>query len=154
MIFAKWVQGLEGAQDAISLRKEVFCGEQGFDPDLEVDERDATAWHAMVYRDGRCVAAGRAFPEGAGVWRIGRIVSHRDCRGQHMGDLVMRMAMRKAVDEGAIELVLLSQLPAMGFYARFGFMPEGEQVLDEGCPHQPMRVRADRIDWNKACQRG
>ena len=33
MIFAKWVQGLEGAQDAISLRKEVFCGEQGFDPD-------------------------------------------------------------------------------------------------------------------------
>ena len=71
-----------------------------------------------------------------------------------MGDLVMRMAMRKAVDEGAIELVLLSQLPAMGFYARFGFMPEGEQVLDEGCPHQPMRVRADRIDWNKACQRG
>jgi ElaA protein len=93
----------------------------------------------------------RLFPQGSGLWRIGRVVSHPDFRGKRMGDLVMRMALQKAQDMGALQICLDAQLPVVGFYARYGFRPSGDLIYDEGQPHQPMRVDADKIDWARAC---
>jgi predicted GNAT family N-acyltransferase len=47
--------------------------------------------------------------------------------------------MEKAIEYlssiGASYISLSAQVQAKGFYANFGFMEEGEEYLDEHCPH-------------------
>ncbi|NMA61652.1 MAG: GNAT family N-acetyltransferase, partial [Firmicutes bacterium] len=43
-------------------------------------------------------------------------------------------------EQGLEEFVLGAQLQAMDFYARLGFIAEGDVFLDGGIPHRTMRV--------------
>ncbi|KAJ3540291.1 hypothetical protein NMY22_g4358 [Coprinellus aureogranulatus] len=42
---------------------------------------------------------------------------------------------------GSVNIVCHSQIPVQGFYAKFGYSPEGEQFDEEGDPHQKMVLR-------------
>jgi ElaA protein len=39
------------------------------------------------------------------------------------------------------DVVLDAQSPLVGWYARFGFAPGGDEFLEDGIPHTPMRLR-------------
>jgi ElaA protein len=49
--------------------------------------------------------------------------------------------MAAAVDGAAGEIVLDAQTYAQGLYARFGFVAEGAEFLEDGIPHVTMRRR-------------
>jgi ElaA protein len=40
---------------------------------------------------------------------------------------------------GDVESVLDAQVYAKGFYARYGYEDDGEEYLEDGIPHIPMR---------------
>lgn len=84
-------------------------------------------------------------------FHLGRIAVLREKRGQGLGDLLMRMLLFKAREHGARSVALSAQLQAVPFYARYGFVPFGEQILDEGVPHQRMRVMGDQINLEGTC---
>ncbi len=73
--------------------------------------------------------------------RIGRVATASSARGRGLAaDL-----MRSAVDECDGRLVRLdAQAHLSGWYARFGFVVDGDEFLEDGIPHLPMTLAATR----------
>ena len=131
----KITQGLENAPEAERIRREVFMEEQGFSN--EFDDIDKRAYHAVVYTDGKASATGRLF-EGRSGWHIGRVAVDKEFRGAGLGALVVMSLEEKAVSLGAECIRLSAQVRAQGFYEKLGYSAEGEEYLDETCPHIAM----------------
>ncbi len=123
---------------ASAVRIAVFVQEQGIDAELELDERDAGAVHAVAFdARGEPIATGRLLPDG----HIGRMAVLRAARGQGVSATILRSLMAIAITKGMRELRLHAQTSALGFYARQGFAPIGQEYLEAGIAHRTM-VRA------------
>ncbi len=155
MIRSRFVEGTPAFADALAVRQAVFVDEQGFSPELEQDEYDAVSRHVVVYNhDGRPAACGRLVPLEDGGVRLGRIAVLQQARGQGLGDLVMRLLLRAGLDAGRPHFLIDSQADKVGFYARYGFEPCGEDHYDEHVLHTPLRLEAGRVDLAGKCCRG
>ncbi|RKJ40361.1 GNAT family N-acetyltransferase [Acutalibacter sp. 1XD8-33] len=124
-------------EETRALRQAVFMDEQGFS--YEFDETDLAALHITLYEDGDAVACCRIFPEGPRRWHVGRVAVRQDCRGRNLGALVMAEAEKAAAIRGGETIVLSAQVRASGFYRKLGYAQEGEEYLDEHCPHIHMK---------------
>ncbi len=122
-----------------ALRTRVFVEEQGVPPEIEQDDRDATAVHVLS-RDpsGRVVATGRLLVDGERA-TIGRMAADRSVRGRGHGAAVLAELHRQAVLRGVREVELHAQVTARSFYERAGYAPVGEEYLEAGIRHVTMR---------------
>ena len=68
--------------------------------------------------------------------RIGRVVVEPAYRGRGLADQLMRSAL-EVVGDRPSELHAQSHLEK--WYERHGFIRSGEDYLDDGIPHTPMR---------------
>ena len=118
------------------LRQEVFVVEQDC-PYGDLDGRDDEPGtrHVLLEDDGRLVGYARVLDAGD-TWRIGRVVLARDARGRGLADVVMAAALEACAGR---DVVLDAQSPLAGWYASFGFAVDGEEFLEDGIPHVPMR---------------
>jgi predicted GNAT family N-acyltransferase len=120
---------------ALPLRLTVFVAEQGVPLEMEEDEADPVAHHAVLRNSaGEVVATGRLLPDG----HIGRLAVGRDRRGQGLGSRVLTALLAEAARLGMHRLELHAQTQAEGFYRRHGFVPAGEVFLEAGLPHVAM----------------
>ncbi|GAA1203856.1 GNAT family N-acetyltransferase [Prauserella alba] len=129
--------------DLLRLRVDVFVVEQNC-PYGEIDGLDLlpTTWHVWAPGSaGDAGAAGclRVLAESDGVARVGRVVTAPSARGTGLGARLMDAAVEHI---GDAESVLNAQTYAQGFYARFGYEPEGEEFDEDGIPHIAMRRKA------------
>ena len=125
--------------DASKVRTEVFVQEQRIPKEMEWDEADHTALHAVVYnRLGQPLATGRLLQHSPGQGRIGRMAVCRVVRGTDLGRGVLQALMQVARQRGDREVMLHAQRSAEGFYARLGFNPRGEPFEEAGIPHLEM----------------
>jgi YbgC/YbaW family acyl-CoA thioester hydrolase len=125
--------------DAGRVRTEVFVQEQRIPAELEWDEEDATAVHAVAYnRLGQPIATGRLLPATDGVAKIGRMAVHQALRGCGFGEQVLRALAEKAQQRGDRAIELHAQRTARDFYARLGFAAQGEPYDEAGIPHITM----------------
>jgi YbgC/YbaW family acyl-CoA thioester hydrolase len=121
------------------IRAEVFLKEQRIPAEMEWDDGDAKAVHAVAFnRLGQAVATGRLLPERAGVARIGRVAVDRVLRGSGVGRQVMQALLDAAGARGDREVVLNAQRSAQEFYLGLGFRPRGEPFEEAGIPHVEM----------------
>ncbi len=125
--------------ELVGLRTRVFVDEQGVPPEIEQDDRDATAVHVLS-RDpsGRVVATGRLLVDG-GRASIGRMAADASVRGRGHGAAVLAELHRQAVLRGVREVELHAQLSARGFYQRAGYVAVGDEYLEAGIRHVTMR---------------
>ncbi|APW38172.1 4-hydroxybenzoyl-CoA thioesterase [Rhodoferax koreense] len=124
-----------------SVRHEVFVEEQGIPKELEWDDADQTAVHAVVFnRLGQPLATGRLLPQpGApGVGRIGRMAVKKALRGTRVGRAVLEALVKASAERGDHEVLLHAQTSAEAFYLRCGFTPRGEVYEEAGIPHREM----------------
>jgi predicted GNAT family N-acyltransferase len=131
--------------DATRLRRDVFVGEQGVDPQVEADAHDRTAQHAVVRgEDGAVLATGRLLDPGGDLarGRVGRMAVAPAHRGAGHGAVALRALEVAARARGLIGIELHAQEHAAGFYDRQGYGRVGEPFLEEGIAHITM-VR----DW-------
>lgn len=121
---------------ALRLRVDVFVVEQEC-PYPELDGRDLVPSTRHLWVDGPDGVGSylRVLEEPAGAQRIGRVVTARASRGQGLAAQLMKTALEHA---GDADCVLDSQTYAKGFYAKFGFVPEGDEFLEDGIPHITM----------------
>ena len=125
--------------DAAAIRTEVFVGEQRIPKELEWDEADATALHAVASnRLGQAVGTGRLLPSDGGVAKVGRMAVNRVLRGCGLGEQVLLALMAAARARGDREVLLHAQRSAESFYARLGFRPRGQVFEEAGIPHIEM----------------
>jgi len=129
----------ELGQQMRALREQVFVLEQKIPADLEWDEADASAIHALaVNRFGMPLATGRLLEHVPGVAKIGRMAVAQTMRGSRVGRSVLDALMKAARGRGDHEVVLHAQLSAAPFYARAGFSERGPVFVEAGIPHVEM----------------
>ncbi|WP_027015544.1 YbgC/FadM family acyl-CoA thioesterase [Comamonas composti] len=129
-------------RDAERLRMAVFVQEQGVPREIEIDELDPVARHAVIYNGaGQPIATGRLVSDAPGVGRIGRMAVDRGLRGGRWGRMVLDSLIEASRQRGDREIVLHAQCHAQSFYARAGFAPEGEVYDEAGIPHITMRMK-------------
>ncbi|MET0311384.1 MAG: YbgC/FadM family acyl-CoA thioesterase [Burkholderiaceae bacterium] len=129
----------EIGQDASRVRTEVFVTEQRIPLEMEWDEADKTALHAVAYnRMGQPLATGRLLVHEPGVGKIGRMAVTRVLRGSRYGRDILEALMKAAGERGDREVILHAQRSAEGFYQRLGFGIRGEPFEEVGIPHIEM----------------
>lgn len=125
--------------DAFKVRTAVFVQEQGIPMEMEWDEADNTAVHAVAYNGlGQGIATGRLVTQAAGVGKIGRMAVHHALRGSGVGGDILHTLMDVARHRGDREVMLYAQRSAEGFYLQLGFVPRGEPFEEVGIPHIEM----------------
>jgi predicted GNAT family N-acyltransferase len=125
--------------DAGALRTRVFVQEQKIPAELEWDEADATAVHAVASnRLGQPLATGRLLQAAPGVAKVGRMAVHEAVRGSGLGAQVLHALAAAAAARGDRQVVLHAQRTAEGFYRQLGFKPQGEPFDEAGIPHVEM----------------
>jgi predicted GNAT family N-acyltransferase len=124
------------AQD---IRAEVFVREQGIPMDLELDEADHDAIHALALnRLGMPLATGRLIRHAPGVSRLGRMAVIAPMRGSSVGRKVLDALLSTAAARGDHTVVLHAQLSAADFYRRLGFVEHGPHFEEAGIVHVEM----------------
>ena len=124
---------------ARTIRTEVFIGEQKIPMEMEWDEADRSALHAVAFnRLGLALATGRLLREAPGIARIGRMAASQTVRGSGLGRAVLDALMQAARERGDSEAVLNAQTSASAFYARAGFTPRGPVFDEAGIAHVEM----------------
>lgn len=121
-------------EEALRIRHEVFVDEQGVPVELELDEWDPVADHALLRADGTPIATGRLLPNG----RIGRMAVRRNWRRRGAGSAILTGLVKHATTRGMPLVRLHAQLHAVAFYERHGFVPEGSPFMEAGIEHISM----------------
>jgi ElaA protein len=120
----------------LRLRVDVFVVEQEC-AYPEIDGKDLLPGTRHLWVDGPTGVAAylRVLDEPFGASRIGRVCTALDARGRGLAARLMTAALESV---GNVGCVLDSQTYVQGFYAKFGFEPEGEEFLEDDIPHITM----------------
>lgn len=129
--------------DALALRSEVFVVEQNC-VFLDIDGLDPQAWHLLGHGDddrlnayARLLRPGLKAPDDA---VIGRVVTSPAARGGGSGRALMTEAVAQCARLWPGRAITLhAQAHLERFYGSFGFVPVGEQYMEDGIPHIEMR---------------
>lgn len=133
------------------LRQDVFVVEQDC-PYEDLDGRDLEPTTRQVVglgeaapdsvSDGgiRVLGTARVLDDGD-VWRVGRVALVKAARGKGHADEIMRAALRYIAAAGDDrDVVLDAQSPLTRWYGKHGFALDGDEFLEDGIPHTPMRL--------------
>lgn len=121
--------------EILTLRAAVFVVEQN-SPYLDPDGLDLLpdTRHLWVTGEQGIESYLRVLRHGE-HYRIGRVVTVKHARGQGLAARLMAAALEIV---GDTDSVLDAQTYAQGFYARFGYLPEGDEFDEDGIPHITM----------------
>lgn len=119
-----------------AIRHQVFVVEQSVPADLEF-EGDDDQYHHVIAIDahGNPIGTGRISSAG----KIGRMAVLRKLRGQGVGSAILGELMQLAAANRISTLTLHSQLHALPFYRRHGFVEFDHTFLEAGISHQRMK---------------
>jgi YbgC/YbaW family acyl-CoA thioester hydrolase len=125
--------------EARPIRDAVFIEEQKIAADMEWDDADADAVHAVAFnRLGRALGTGRMLEHVPGVAKIGRMAVSSTSRHNGVGRAVLDALLEAARARGDREAVLHAQMSAAPFYERAGFTRRGPPFDEAGIEHVEM----------------
>jgi len=142
-------QTQEERQQCYDVRIAVFVHEQKFPLHTELDKFDESATHFLLRLTPSLIPIGtiRTFkvPDSTQYYKLTRLAVLKEYRRfsfgrklvQAMHDWVRNAAIQ-AGQTGSVQIVAHSQIPVKGFYAKFGYRPEGYEFDEDGDPHQKM----------------
>ena len=118
----------------IKVRHVVFVIGQNVPSEIEIDGKDPDCYHALITIDDTPIATGRMEKDG----HIGRIAVLEEYRGHHYGQKIMGKLEEIAKKEGIGRVCLGSQVHAMNFYEKLGYIPYGEFYFEANMEHRKM----------------
>ena len=116
------------------IRSTVFSGEQNVDPAIDFDGNDLTAFHSLIFVDGKPAGTGRMLADG----HLGRIAILNEYRGKGLGSNIIESLIQIAVANGYGRVYLGSQKHAIEFYEKLGFSPYGDEYVEANIEHISM----------------
>jgi predicted GNAT family N-acyltransferase len=119
----------------MSVRRPVFVVEQRVPEEIEVDDLDPLCLHVVALNhNGQPVGTARMTENG----HIGRCAVLAQWRGQGIGTRLVTMLINHAAEAGLESVCLHSQVSAMPFYEKLGFVPHGDEFVEAGIIHKSM----------------
>jgi predicted GNAT family N-acyltransferase len=129
----------EAKNQVMPIRHEVFVNEQKVPEELEWDELDQDALHAIVKKENQVIGTARLIIDGQEA-KIGRMAIKKEYREQGVGQKLLSTLIQTAKEKGAQECILHAQTHAIAFYAKAAFEPNGPIFDEAGIPHVEMRL--------------
>jgi len=131
-----WTDVKVRLQDALTLREQVFCDEQGVPRELELDGLDPVARHLVAVDPSTDEVVGTLRLLRAGdTAKVGRVAVRRSWRRRGVASGMLRMAVEQARAEGCTRARLAAQTQATEVYAGVGFAVESEPFQEAGIEH-------------------
>jgi predicted GNAT family N-acyltransferase len=121
------------------IRHDVFIKEQEVPVELEWDEFDQNALHAIVKKENQVIGTARLIIDNT-IAKIGRMAIQKEYREQGIGQKLLSILIQRAKEKGAQECILHAQTHAITFYAKADFEPNGPIFDEAGIPHVEMRL--------------
>jgi predicted GNAT family N-acyltransferase len=128
----------DAEQEAYSIRKRVFIDEQGVPEEMELDEYDPLAHHALAYLNSECIGTARLVTLLGNLGRIGRMAVLPIYRGQGIGGKLLSALIELSKSQGITQLELHAQVSAIAFYGQYGFIAQGDIYDEAGIAHRDM----------------
>ncbi len=131
---------LEELHDILQLRSEVFVVEQDC-VYQDIDGKDKKSLHVFLKKSTRIAGYTRCFKPGDyfDEASIGRVVVPEDLRKFGYGHDVMKASLEAIKNRfGTQKIKLSAQTYLIDFYKSHGFVPVGEEYLEDGIPHIAM----------------
>jgi predicted GNAT family N-acyltransferase len=129
----------EAKSQVMPIRHEIFIKEQKVPEELEWDEFDQNALHAIVKQENQVIGTARLIIDNT-IARIGRMAIQKEYREQGIGQKLLSILIQTAKEKGAQECILHAQTHAIAFYAKADFEPHGPIFDEAGIPHVEMRL--------------
>jgi len=124
----------------LKLRVEVFVVEQACAyPELDGRDLLPETRHLWLDDEGEVIATLRLLEEhedGVTSFRLGRLCTAVPARGHGYTTRLLQAAL---AETGSATVRLNAQSYLVDMYAKYGFVPDGKEFLDDGIPHVPMR---------------
>lgn len=124
---------------ARAIRREVFIAEQGVSEAEEMDALDDQCRHYVARIEGHPAGTARLRACAPSIAKLERMAVRTVHRKSGVGRALLARIEADAAAEGTREIVLHAQDHALGFYARCGYVLEGEGFAEAGIPHHRMR---------------
>lgn len=135
----EWAADLSAEQlyALLRLRTDVFVVEQKAPyPELDGRDLEPSTRHFWLEAEDVVVATLRLLEEPDGLFRIGRVCTAAEARGNGLSGRLMEAVLAEI---GSAPSVLDAQTYVTKFYASYGFVAEGDEYLEDGIPHVTMR---------------
>ena len=107
---------------------------------MEIDEFDGLAWHALAYQNKQAIGTGRLVLLEPGYGQIGRMAVLPSHRGKGIGADILRHLIDLARQQEVQNLILHSQVTAIPFYEKLGFVVDGPTYDEAGIAHRNMML--------------
>lgn len=128
----------EAKNEAYAIRRRVFIEEQGVPEEMELDEFDPLAMHALAYLDSQAIGTARLVTMPDNIGRIGRMAVLTAYRRGGFGAGLLRVLLQEAAAQKMMKIELHAQLSAIPFYEQFGFIAQGDIYDEAGIAHRDM----------------
>ncbi|KZT71446.1 acyl-CoA N-acyltransferase [Daedalea quercina L-15889] len=136
-------------QACYDVRIDVFVHEQGFSLDEEIDDLDSAATHILLRLTPSLKPVGTIrCTKHEGYYKLSRLAVLKDHRRYRFGRALVlalhnhvQLDAKRSEQYDTVTIKCHSQIPVKGFYAKFGYSPEGEEFDEDGAPHQLMVAR-------------
>lgn len=134
----------EHLEEAIAVRHTAFITEAKRARTIESDEYDyaSSTHHFIALLNGAVVGTLRAYllHEDDRDIKIGRVAVKQELRGKHVGKHLMLLCDEWAFKAGYRSAYLHAELGASEFYAKLGYVRQGEVFMESGAAHILMRM--------------
>lgn len=125
-------------QCCLEIRKTVFVEEQGVPAEIEIDQYELHCIHFLTFVDSIPVGTGRLRIKDS-IIKFERIATLKSFRGKGVGKQLMEVMLNYAKEHyGHLKPYMHSQLEAVGFYEKLGWISVGEIFYEANIPHLAM----------------
>jgi predicted GNAT family N-acyltransferase len=131
------LSGADEMREALALRHEVFCVEQGVPRHEEVDGRDHEGLHLAAVSDDELLGTCRLLLVGPTV-QFSRLAVRSSARRRGIATALLELAELEARAAGSSRLVLHAQTYAQLLYERAGYRPRGRVFVEANIEHVAM----------------
>lgn len=118
------------------IRHKVFVEEQKISSKDELDDKDATSEHFLLFINERPVATARLTQDG----HLGRLAVLKPLRGKGLAKKLLLRILEHCRRIDLKQVRLNAQLNAVNLYAQLGFKVSGEEYDEVGIMHVPMQL--------------
>lgn len=130
-------QDKELFEPCCSIRIQVFVEEQNVDPKLEYDHEEESHFYLLLY-EGKPIATARWRETEKGI-KLERFAMLKEFRNLGLGSELLKEVL-KDVQKLDKKIYLHSQLMAVSYYERAGFIKVGEKFTEAGIEHYLMEL--------------
>ena len=122
-------------ETALEIREKVFIEEQNVSRALEVENEDEATYYLLLV-DGKPVGTARWRSTSQGI-KLERFAVLPEYRNKNLGTEILKKVLEDLHDKSD-KVYLHSQLKAVSYYRRQGFVKEGEMFVEANIRHYMM----------------